>query len=131
MPNSTIAPKNINGKLKIQREMAGFLQQKLDEAQRNLNIKDEEITTIKNEAIRIKKSYEILENQLKQKDQFIFNLKNELGGLKEKKQTLNGDSYKKNPDIVLRIEELKSIIEDLKKQNIQQRLEISQLRKST
>ena len=131
MPNSTIAPRNINEKLKIQREMAGFLQQKLDESQKNLNIKDEEIATIKNEAIRIKKSYEILENQLKQKDQFIFDLKNELSGLKANSLTPNGSISEENPDTILRIEELKSMLEDLKKQNIQQRLEISQLRKST
>ena len=131
LSDSTTAPSNINEKLKIQREMAGFLQQKLDEAQRNLSIKDEEIATIKNEAIRIKKSYEILENQLKQKDQFIFDLKNELSGLKAKSLTPNGSISEENPDTILRIEELKSMLEDLKKQNIQQRLEISQLRKST
>ncbi len=131
LSDNTTAPRNINEKLKIQREMAGFLQQKLDEAQRNLSIKDEEVATIKNEAIRIKKSYEILENQLKQKDQFIFDLKNELSVLKAKNLTPNGSISEENPDTFLRIEELKSIIEDLKKQNIQQRLEISQLRKST
>jgi chromosome segregation protein len=131
LSDSTTTPGNINEKLKIQREMAGFLQQKLDEAQRNLSIKDEEIATIKNEAIRIKKSYEILENQLKQKDQFIFDLKNELSGLKAKSLTPNGSISEENPDTILRIEELKSMLEDLKKQNIQQRLEISQLRKST
>ncbi len=134
LPNvytSTTAPRNINEKLKIQREMAGFLQQKLDESQRNLSIKDEEIATIKNEAIRIKKSYEILENQLKQKEQFIFDLKTELTGIKAKNQIPSGNLSEENPETVLRIEELKSLIEDLKKQNIQQRLEISQLRKST
>jgi len=128
---STDFPRNVNGKLKIQREMASFLQQKLDEAQRNLNIKEEEIATIKNEAIRIKKSYEILETQLRQKDQLIFDLKNELSQISTKEQTQIGASTYGNSDIALRIEELKSVIEDLKKQNVQQRLEISQLRKST
>ena len=127
---STNSQRNVNGKLKIQREMASFLQQKLDEAQRNLNVKEEEISTIKNEAIRIKKSYEILENQLKQKDQFIFDLKTQLSEQNSKSKTEIGQSNHDNSEIALRIEELKSVIEDLKKQNIQQRLEISQLRKS-
>lgn len=122
--------RGVNGKLKIQREMASFLQQKLDEAQRNLNVKEEEIATIKNEAIRIKKSYEILENQMKQKDQFIFDLKNQLSEVNAKNGIETGQSIEINSDIALRIEELKSVIEDLKKQNVQQRLEISQLRKS-
>jgi chromosome segregation ATPase len=121
---------DVNGKLKIQREMASFLQQKLDEAQRNLTIKEDEIATIKNEAIRIKKSYELLENQLKQKDQSIFNLENELGELNAKKQKQHGEISEGNSNIVLRIAELKSVIEDLRKQNVQQRLEISQLRKN-
>ena len=122
--------KDVNGKLKIQREMAGFLQQKLDEAQRNLTVKEEEITTIKNEAIRIKKSYELLESQVKQKDQYIYNLKNELSELNAKKQKQYGEISEGSSNIALRIEELKSVIEDLRKQNVQQRLEISQLRKS-
>ena len=58
-------------------------------------------------------------------------LKNELSGLKAKSLTPNGSISEENPDTILRIEELKSMLEDLKKQNIQQRLEISQLRKST
>jgi chromosome segregation ATPase len=128
--SESISTRDVNGKLKIQREMASFLQQKLDEAQRNLTIKEEEITTIKNEAIRIKKSYELLENQTKQKDQYIFNLKTELSELNAKKQIPHGEISKGNSNIALRIEELKSVIEDLRKQNVQQRLEISQLRKS-
>ena len=35
-----------------------------------------------------------------------------------------------NPQLILRMEELKTIIEDLTKQNIEQRLEIDQLRKN-
>ncbi|TFG14720.1 MAG: hypothetical protein EU531_08890 [Promethearchaeota archaeon] len=124
-------PRDVNGKLKIQREMASFLQQKLDEAQRNLTVKEEEIATIKNEAIRIKKSYELLGNQIKQKDLLISDLKNELSQVSAKSQTLTSGNVEENSDIALRVEELKSVIEDLKKQNVQQRLEISQLRKST
>ena len=128
---STSFPRDVNGKLKIQREMASFLQQKLDDAQRNLTVKEDEIATIKNEAIRIKKSYELLENQIKQKDLLISDLKNELSQVNAKKQTLVSGNVEENSNIALRVEELKSLIEDLKKQNVQQRLEISQLRKST
>ncbi len=129
-PLQASSPGEIDGKLKIQREMASFLQQQLDEAKRNLNIKEEEISTIKNEAIRIKKSYEILENQMKEKDQKIYDLRNELNSFNIKNQTHSGLDQVEDHNIALRIEELKSIIEDLKKQNVQQRLEISQLRKS-
>ena len=41
----------------------------------------------------------------------------------------NIDLSSENPDLALRIRELKNLIEDLKTQNIQQRLEISKLRK--
>jgi chromosome segregation protein len=127
---NTLTSKAANGKLKIQREMASFLQQKLDEAQKKLNIKEEEIVTIKNEAIRIKKSYENLQNQINHKDQQIIDLKKELQ-LSSENQAQVVANPKEDQHITLRIEELKSIIEDLKKQNVQQRLEISQLRKST
>ena len=123
--------KDIDGKLKIQREMAIFLQQQLDESNRALKTKEEEIGTIKNEAIRIKNKYEDVFSQLKTKDQTINDLKTELDRIQFGVHTQTQTVQAEDANISLRIQELKSIIEDLNKQNIQQRLEISQLRKST
>jgi chromosome segregation ATPase len=119
-----------NDQLKIQREMAIFLQNQLDDAKRALKTKVEEIGTIKNEAIRIKRKYEDLENQMKAKEQIYSNLRSDFESLKIKTQLQGNSNSAQNPQIELRIQELKSQIDDLTKQNIQQRLEINQLRKS-
>jgi chromosome segregation ATPase len=118
---------NFDEKLKIQREMASFLQKQLDDAKKALIIKEEEITTIKNEAIRIKRKYEDLDIQLKQRDSNISNLQNQLNSFQG--QTIPNKSQSSYPEINLRIKELESMIDDLNKKNIEQRLEISQLRK--
>ncbi|MHA1350252.1 MAG: hypothetical protein ACTSPZ_05370 [Promethearchaeota archaeon] len=112
----SLSPSETEGKLKIQREMASFLQKQLAEANNSLKTKEEEITTIKTEAIRIKKKYEELENQIRLKDQ--------------ETNTQNAPSQSIHPDVKLRLKELQSLVDDLSKQTIQQRLEISQLRKS-
>ena len=119
-----------NDQLKIQRDMAIFLQNQLDDAKRALKTKVEEIGTIKNEAIRIKRKYEELENQMKTKEQIYNNLRSDFESLKIKTQLQGNSNSVQNPQIELRIQELKSQIDDLTKQNIQQRLEINQLRKS-
>jgi chromosome segregation ATPase len=118
------------GKLKIQREMASFLQKQLAEASNALKTKEEEITTIKTEAIKIKRKYEELENIIKLKDQKINQLNTNIIALKLLTQTQNSTSPSIHPDVKLRLNELQSLVDDLSKQNIQQRLEISQLRKS-
>jgi len=129
--SSELVPQSdIDNKLKIQREMASFLQQQLDEAKKALKTKEEEVATIKNEAIRIKGSYEELENQVRLKDKKISELINEVDRLSIAAQNETQTQQVENPQLLLRIEELKTIIEDLTKQNIQQRLEIDQLRKS-
>ena len=121
---------NSNDQLKIQRDMAIFLQNQLDDAKRALKTKVEEIGTIKNEAIRIKRKYEELENQMKAKEQIYNNLRSDFESLKIKTQLQVSSNSVQDPQIELRIQELKSQIDDLTKQNIQQRLEINQLRKS-
>lgn len=118
-----------NGKLKIQREMASFLQKQLKDSKDALKVKEEEITTIKNEAIRIKRKYEDLENLLKQKEYNIRNMQSELDSYKTKGQIKSSSDYGLKPELDLRIKELESYVEDLTKQNIQQRIEISELRK--
>jgi chromosome segregation protein len=122
--------RDIEGKLKIQREMASFLQKQLAEAKNALNTKEEEITTIKNEAIRIKRKYEDLDNQLKLKDQKSNEIEAELDSLRIQIHTLPKTTQTINPGINLRFKELESLVDDLSKQNIEQRLEISQLKKS-
>jgi chromosome segregation ATPase len=129
-PSDSIPQGDIEGKLKIQREMASFLQKQLAESKNALKTKEEEITTIKNEAIRIKKKYEDLGNQLKIKDQKSNEIETELDSLKIQIQTKPNKTQTINPDVNLRFKELESLVDDLNKQNIQQRLEISQLRKS-
>ncbi|MFX0056920.1 MAG: hypothetical protein ACFE8J_01320 [Candidatus Heimdallarchaeota archaeon] len=125
------AKKDIDGRLKIQREMARLLQQQLDDTKTALKTKEEEIGTIKNEAIRIKNKYEDLYGQIRQKDRQITDLKAELDKVRFEVKTTTTTSYTEDPQINVRINELKSVIEELNKQNAQQRLEISQLRKST
>ena len=126
----SLSPSETEGKLKIQREMASFLQKQLAEANNALKTKEEEITTIKNEAIRIKRKYEDLENLGKSRDQKTNELYADLDALKMQIHTQNATSQSIHPDVKLRLNELQSLVDDLSKQNIQQRLEISQLRKS-
>ena len=121
---------NSNDQLKIQREMATFLQNQLDDAKSALKTKVEEIGTIKNEAIRIKRKYEELESQMKMKEQLYNELRTDFDSFKIQSQLQVSPSSSQNPQIELRIQELKSQIDDLTKQNIQQRLEINQLRKN-
>ena len=118
------------GKLKIQREMASFLQQQLAEANKALKTKEEESITIKTEAIRIKKKYETLDNLIKSRDQKTNQLNAEIETLKMQIYTQKTTSQVIHPDIKLRFKELQVLVDDLSKQNIQQRLEISQLRKN-
>ena len=118
-------------KLKMQRDLASFLQQQLDDAKRALKTKVEEIGTIKNEAIRIKRRYEDLETQIQFKDNSLRELRNDLDTLKLQTQLHSANIQEENPSYELRFQELKSMVEDLTKQNIQQRLEINQLRKNT
>ena len=129
IPTDTLPQGDVEGKLKIQREMAGFLQQQLDESKHAIKTKEEEIATIKNEAIRIKRKYEELDNQFKLKDQKINDLKTDLDSLRIQIQTQDNTTQSLTPEFKLRLKELESLVDDLNKQNIQQRLEISQLRK--
>ena len=129
-PPVSIPQGGVEGKLKIQREMASFLQTQLAESNTALKTKEEEITTIKNEAISIKRKYEELDNQFKLKDQKSNEIEAELDSLRIQIQTQANTTQTINPDINLRFKELESLVDDLSKQNIQQRLEISQLRKS-
>ncbi len=131
IPTDTLPQGDVGGKLKIQREMASFLQQQLDESKHAIKTKEEEIATIKNEAIRIKRKYEELNNQLKLKDQKTNELKADLDSLRFQTQTTQTQATQTvSPESNLRLKELQSLVDDLNKQNIQQRLEISQLRKS-
>ena len=128
--SENLSPGETEGKLKIQREMASFLQKQLAEANNALKTKEEGIITIKTEAIRIKKKYEQLENLIKLKDREINELNADLVALKMQIHTQKPTSQSIHPDVRLRLKELQSLVDDLSKQTIQQRLEISQLRKS-
>ena len=127
----SLSPSETEGKLKIQREMASFLQKQLADSNNSLKTKEEEITTIKTEAIGIKRKYEQLNNLIKSKDQEVNGLNADIAALKMQIHTQNAPSQSIHPDVKLRLKELQSLVDDLTKQTIQQRLEISQLRKST
>ncbi|MFW9894999.1 MAG: hypothetical protein ACFFD7_04265 [Candidatus Thorarchaeota archaeon] len=110
--------KELEGKVKMQREMAMFLE-------KQLRTKEEEIETIKNEAVQIKKRYRQLENQLKLKDQKLEEMQRQIDS-----QIMQPSvPQQKDPQLALRLRELKGIVQDLEKINIEQRLEIAQLRK--
>ncbi|KKN57501.1 hypothetical protein LCGC14_0561630 [marine sediment metagenome] len=111
--------KELEGNLKMQSEMAIFLQKQLE-------TKEGEIKTIKNEAVQIKRRYRQLENRIKLKDQKINELQIQLDNSYVQKQAL---PQKEDPHVEIRLKEFKSILDNLKKENIEQRLEISQLRK--
>lgn len=128
--NQKNSQSDIDDKLKIQREMASFLQQQLDESKKALKTKEQEIATIKNEAILIKTSHEELKNQLRLRDKRILTLMDDINRLSFAAQNQAQTPQAENPQLLLRIEELKTIIEDLTKQNKELRLEIDQLRKS-
>jgi len=128
-PPVSLPQGDVEGKLKIQREMASFLQTQLAESKNALKTKEEEITTIKNEAISIKRKYEDLNYQIKLKDQKLNELEAGFDSLRIQIQTQVNTTPIINPDINLRFKELESLVDDLSKQNIQQRLEISQSRK--
>ncbi|MFW9973108.1 MAG: hypothetical protein ACFFDF_23195 [Candidatus Odinarchaeota archaeon] len=109
----------LEGKFKMQREMIIFLQKQLE-------TKDEEIETIKNEAVEIKRKYRQLENQLRLKDEKINELKHQPNNLSIQTQV---QPIKIDSDLDLRIRELKNRIDRLQKLNNEQKIEISQLRK--
>jgi chromosome segregation ATPase len=113
--------KEIEGKLKMQREMAIFLQKQLE-------TKEGEIETIKNEAVQIKMRYRQLENQLKLKNQKLSEIQRQLDSFNIQTQV---QPKKEDPDLALRVRELKNRVDNLNKLNSEQRLEISQLRKKT
>ncbi|MFX0163747.1 MAG: hypothetical protein ACFE9V_00340 [Candidatus Hodarchaeota archaeon] len=110
--------KEIEGQLKMQRETVIFLQKQLE-------AKDGEIETIKNEAVQIKKRYRQLENQLKTRDQKLNDLQKQI----ELRTARTIAQTQEEPHLALRLRELKSMINDLQKQNTEQRMEIAQLRK--
>ncbi len=109
----------LEGKLKMQREMAIFLQKQLD-------TKEGEIETIKNEAVQIKTKYRQLENQVRLKDQKLSDLQRQLDTINIQTQL---QPKKEDPNLALRVRELKNKMDYLEKLNSEQKLEISQLRK--
>ena len=108
----------IEGQLKMQRELAIFLQKQLE-------TKDGEIETIKNEAVQIKKRYRQLENQLQMKDRKIIELQDQVGAYPVQPTA----PVQEAPNLALRLRELRGLISDLEKENVEQKLTIEQLRK--
>ncbi|MFX0135601.1 MAG: hypothetical protein ACFFDN_18290 [Candidatus Hodarchaeota archaeon] len=118
-PDAGKTHKELEGELKMKREMAIFLQKQLE-------TKEGEIETIKNEAVQIKRRYRQLENQLRLKDQKLNEVQHQLDRFNIQTHV---QPKRENSNLMLRLRELKSEIQNLQKLNSEQRLEISQLRK--
>ena len=116
---SSGSQKELEEKLKTQSEMAIRLQKQLE-------TKEGEIETIKNEAVQIKAKYRQLENQSRIKEQQLNGLQRQLDSLNIQTQELPKNE---DPDLMLRLRELKNKVDNLAKLNTEQRIEISQLRK--
>ena len=124
IPEQGESQEDLEGTLKMQRDMAKLLQKQLE-------TKEGEIETIKNEAVQIKKRYRQLESQLKSKEQKINDIQNELEdyAIRIHTQPQPKPTQREDPHLTLRIRELKNMMDDLKKENYEQRIEISELRK--
>ncbi|MFX1591436.1 MAG: hypothetical protein ACFFCL_01965 [Promethearchaeota archaeon] len=119
-PTESVKPqKELEGTLKMQREMAIFLQKQLE-------TKEGEIETIKNEAVEIKRKYRQLENQLRLKDQKLNDLQRHFDSLNIQTQV---QPIREDSNLNLRVRELKNKVDHLQKLNNEQKIEISQLRK--
>ncbi|MDX1798905.1 MAG: hypothetical protein R3255_09685, partial [Candidatus Lokiarchaeia archaeon] len=121
-PIESMQPQSeLEGKLKMQREMTISLQ-------KQLKTKEEEIETIKNEAVQIKGKYRQLENQLRSKEERLNDLQQQLDSSNVQSQVQH---TRVDPTLDLRVRELKNRLENLEKLNNEQKLEIAQLRKRT
>jgi chromosome segregation ATPase len=118
-PASGESQGELEGELQMQKEMVISLQQQIEQQK-------SEVGAAKNEAIQHKLKCEDLENQVQLKEKQINDLKAQVQSIGSQAGGATGEV---DPNVALRLRELKNMIEDLGKQNIQQRLEISQLRK--
>lgn len=98
-----VSQEKLEEEIKMQSEKITLMQQKIDEQQRILSVKEQRIIKLSNQVKKLDSNAEIITDA----------------------QEKDIQSH-----VALRLRELKSVVEDLKKQNIQQRLEISQLRKT-
>ncbi len=111
--------------LEMQRETVDLLQ-------KQIKTKEGEIQTIKNEAVQIKKRYRQLENQLKQKDHKLNEVQVQYDKIATSNiQTSSQTKKELDPHISLRIKELMNINDEIKKDNMEQRIELSHLRKKS
>lgn len=89
----------------------------------------EEFGSVKHEATEFKIKCEDLESQVSIKDEKIADLKKQLLDISSQAQT--NEISKETPEALsLRLRELKSMVNDMEKQNIQQRFELNKLKNS-
>jgi len=86
----------------------------------------QEFETAKNQSTQSQLKCEDLQGQVQLKEQQINDLKTQINKLSSESQA--GAATAEDPNVALRLRELKGLVEELNKQNIQQRLEISELR---
>jgi len=121
VPVSGESKGELESELQMQKEMVISLQQQIEH-------QNNEVKNAKSEAMKHKNKCEDLENQIQQKEKQIRDLKAQVEKIDSQAAAAAGTG-EVDPNIALRLRELKNMIEDLNKQNIQQRIEISQLRK--
>ncbi|TXT63735.1 MAG: hypothetical protein BAJALOKI3v1_320031 [Promethearchaeota archaeon] len=88
--------------------------------------KQEELETIKNEAMKCNSEIEKLKHTLDSKEDQIESLKSQLATVQQDSEQKTSQSENA---ISLRVRELKNLVKELKKENAQQLVEISELRK--
>jgi chromosome segregation ATPase len=88
--------------------------------------KQEELETIKNEAMKCNSEIEKLKHTLDSKEDQIESLKSQLATVQQDSEQKTSQSENA---ISLRVKELKNLVKELKKENAQQLVEISELRK--
>ncbi|MFO7795290.1 MAG: hypothetical protein ACQERB_02660 [Promethearchaeati archaeon] len=88
--------------------------------------KQEEIEAIKNEAMRCNSEIENLQEKLATKDQQIKNLNTQIKTITQQSEN---EISEKSTNLLIRIQELKSLVNELKKENTQHLIEIAELRK--
>lgn len=118
--------KKLKEELDHQNVLIEKLQTKLEEERQILEKKIEEYNDIKNQAETYYSKCEELKDRIDKKDKNIKELQQQIKSLRaetEKPYETAEDSYTK-----VRLNELKDLVEELKKQNIQQRTEIQKLR---
>jgi len=107
-------------------ELIDDLKTKLQSKELLLLNKQEEIEAIKNEAMRCNSEIENLQEKLTTKDQQINSLNTQIKAITQQSEN---EISEKSANLLIRIQELKGLVNELQKENTQHLIEIAELRK--